>query len=242
MDSHDSGKARKDALGRTLVQQLDYYRQRASEYDQWFQREGRYDRGAEENRLWFDEAEEVRSALAAYGPAGQILELACGTGIWTERLLPFASVLTAVDASPEMLAVCRNRLDSDSVRYIEADLFHWTPDDEYDFVFFGFWLSHVPPPLFDQFWALIRSCIKSDGRIFFVDSLYVPTSTAKDHQLPQPGDTMATRQLNDGREFEIVKVFYQPDELMARLARIGWKIDVRTTANYFLFGSGEYSG
>jgi 2-polyprenyl-3-methyl-5-hydroxy-6-metoxy-1,4-benzoquinol methylase len=72
---------------------------RATEYDQWWLREGRYDRGAALNGQWFAEAAEVRTALAAFRPTGQILELACGTGIWTEQLARYASELIAVDAS-----------------------------------------------------------------------------------------------------------------------------------------------
>src|SRR6266511_3494592 len=30
-------------------------------------------------------------------------------------------------------------------RFIRADIFEWVPDRRYDVVFFGFWLSHVPP-------------------------------------------------------------------------------------------------
>src|ERR1700722_11590141 len=89
----------------TLSQQLEYYRARAGEYDQWWLRQGRYDRGAALNGQWFAEAAVVSSALAAFHPAGRVLELACGTGIWSEQLLPFASHLTAVDGSPEMLAI-----------------------------------------------------------------------------------------------------------------------------------------
>jgi demethylmenaquinone methyltransferase/2-methoxy-6-polyprenyl-1,4-benzoquinol methylase len=45
------------------------------------------------------------------------------------------------------------------------------------------------------------------------------------------------RRLNDGRTFEIVKIFYEPDELQERLATTGWKGYVRGTDNFFLYGS-----
>lgn len=62
-----------------LRQQVDYYRARASEYDEWFLRQGRYDRGPELNTLWFGEVETVVAALDAFGPRGDVLELACGS-------------------------------------------------------------------------------------------------------------------------------------------------------------------
>jgi SAM-dependent methyltransferase len=222
-----------------LREQLEYYRTRAAEYDQWWLRTGRYDRGAEANAQWFADASAVSSALAALPPTGRILELACGTGIWTEQLLPFASHLTALDGSPEMLGINAARLRSTKVRYIQADVFQWEPAEQFDTIFFGFWLSHVPPERFVQFWNLIRSCLAPNGRVFFVDSRHEPTSTARDHRLPGPETTILRRRLNDGREFQIFKVFYKPGELSARLSKLGWNFDVRETRRYFLYGAGR---
>ena len=62
----------------------------------------------------------------------------CGT--WTPQLLRYATDVTAVDASPEMLAIAAARCQDDRVRFVQADLFSWEPDRRYDVVFFGFWL------------------------------------------------------------------------------------------------------
>ena len=99
--------------------------------------------------------EELARALEAFRPTGRVLELACGPGVWTGQLLRHATEVTAVDASPEMLAAAAARADSDRVRFVRADLFDWVPDRRYDVVFFGFWLSHVPPERFDAFWSLV---------------------------------------------------------------------------------------
>ena len=221
-----------------LRQQLDYYRARAGEYDQWWLRQGRYDRGALLNAQWFADAAVVSSALSAFRPAGRVLELACGTGIWSGQLLPFASHLTALDGSPEMLAINAARLRSPLVRHIEVDLFQWQPTEQFDTVFFGFWLSHVPPERFAEFWQLVRSCLAPGGRVFFVDSRHEQTSTAVDHRLPEPEATVLRRRLNDGREFQIYKVFYDPADLTKRLSELGWNFDIGQTDNYFLYGSG----
>jgi len=222
-----------------LDQQLDYYRARAVEYDQWWLRQGRYDRGASLNSQWFADAAVVSSALAEFRPAGRVLELACGTGIWSEKLFPFASHLTVLDGSPEMLAINSARLNSPLVQYIEADLFQWQPIEPFDTVFFGFWLSHVPPERFASFWQMVRSCLAPGGRVFFVDSRHEPTSTAVDHLLPAKEGTVLRRCLNDGREFQIYKVFYEPTELAGRLHELGWHFDLRQTNHYFLYGSGN---
>lgn len=221
-----------------IAQQISYYQARAGEYDEWFLRQGRYDRGPEINRQWFTEVEEVRRALDAFAPGGDVLELAGGTGLWTEQLLRQAGRVTVVDSSPEMLALNRERLQSDRVRYIQADLFSWLPDAQYDVVFFGFWLSHVPADRFAAFWKLVRRSLHSDGRVFFVDSRYDQSSTAVDHELEGPESAAVTRRLNDGREYRIVKRYYVPADLEHQLTGLGWTVTVKATPNYFLYGFG----
>ncbi len=222
-------------------EQIEYYRARASEYDQWYLRQGRYDRGPDLNERWFAQDRELLAALSAFRPSGSIVELACGTGIWTARLSPYARELVAVDASSEVIAINRGRVSSEKVTYVEADLFAWKPPMQFDVAFFGFWLSHVPPERFETFWALVRQALKPDGRFFFVDSRYAPTGTAKDHRLLDRTATTQTRRLNDGREFQIYKLFYEAAALKQRLAQLGWRAEICQTTDYFLYGWGSPS-
>jgi ubiquinone/menaquinone biosynthesis C-methylase UbiE len=219
-----------------LEQQMAYYRARANEYDEWFFRQGRYDRGEKENAVWFEEVARVRAALNTFAPAGQVLELACGTGIWTEQVVQFADQITAVDASTEMIALNQARLPGKNIQYIQANLFDWQPDQIYDVVFFSFWLSHVPPERFEAFWEVVQRSLKENGRVFIIDSLYEQTSTAKDHHLRGTEATVVTRLLNDGREFEIVKVFYKPDSLSERLQNLGWRVNTHSSGRFFIYG------
>ena len=232
-------------MDRELLEgQLAYYRARAGEYDEWFLRRGRYDRGPEWNRRWFSELDEVRrELLGRFRPADEVLELACGTGLWTVELARHAASVTAVDASPEVLEINRARLwdagYEPTVRYVRADLFDWRPDARYDAVFFGFWLSHVPPARFDAFWELVRSALKPGGRAFFVDSLRTESWAEKRLFGRDPRGDTTLRRLNDGREFRIVKIFYDPQDLERRLADLGWRFSVRQTENHLLYGFGE---
>jgi SAM-dependent methyltransferase len=219
-----------------IESQVAYYRARAGEYDQWFLRQGRYDRGPEHRTKWLHELAIVEAALRTDIRNGEVLEVACGTGLWTCHLAESNTRVVAIDASPEVLAINRNRVRSGNVVYVEADIFSWKPTDTFDAVFFSFWLSHVPPGQFDGFWDNIRAALKSKGRVFFVDSLLEQSSTALDHgPLDQSG--VVRRRLNDGREFEIVKVFYDPAVLEQRLLERGWKGSVRSTGTFFLHGS-----
>lgn len=227
-----------DDVQSLLQQQIAYYQARASEYDEWFLRQGRYDRGPEWNRLWFQEIEQVRSSLDLFKPEGEVLEPACGTGLWTRHLLKYAEKITAVDAAAEVILLNRQRLQSSKVVYIQADIFAWQPEERYDVIFFGFWLSHVPERLFERFWATVKQGLKSKGRVFFVDSKREPTSTARDHRLEEGRADTVKRRLNNGREYEIVKIFHEPERLEKRLNRTGWKIRVMETPHYFIYGYG----
>ncbi len=223
-------------LAHLLKQQIAYYAARAPEYDEWFFRRGRYDRGQEHRRRWTAEIRQVSQALQAACHGGHVLELACGTGLWTEQLVPLCDRLTAVDASPETISLCKKRVSASNVEYVVADIFAWSPPRTYDFLFFGLWLSHVPRKLFDDFWALARRTLKPTGSAFFMDSLFTQASSAKDHgPINQSG--IVERRLNDGRVFKIVKVSYEPSRLQRALKRLGWEAAIQTSGEFFMYGT-----
>jgi demethylmenaquinone methyltransferase/2-methoxy-6-polyprenyl-1,4-benzoquinol methylase len=225
-----------------LQDQIDYYRARAGEYDEWWFRTGRYDRGPEFNAHWRAEVVLVEAALDAWlterAPA-TLLELACGTGLFTRHLARRVPRMTAVDASPEVLALNQNRVAAANVQYVEADLFSWRPATRYDAVFFSFWLSHVPDDRLADFWDGVAAALAPNGAAYLIDSAFDPSSMAKDHVLPQPDAGIVTRKLNDGREFHIVKRFWEPQTLNARLRALGWTAAIVQTPRYFLHGAAQ---
>src|SRR5215467_9710400 len=89
-----------------LADQVAYYRARAGEYDEWWFRQGRYDRGEALNALWRADCETAESAvdrmLQEHRPKN-VLEFACGTGNFTGHLAPATARVVAIDASPEVL-------------------------------------------------------------------------------------------------------------------------------------------
>ncbi|MCL4296561.1 MAG: class I SAM-dependent methyltransferase [Anaerolineae bacterium] len=242
-----------DALQKVLEEQKAYYHARAQEYDEWFYRRGRYDHGAEHTRQWRSEAEEIRHALVEANLTGQVLDMAAGTGIWTQELVKTADHVTALDSSEEMLELNRHRVQSDKVTYTVTDLFYWQPVITYDAVFMGFWLSHVPPALLYDFIGTIAGALKPGGKLFFVDSRPEPTSTSKDMmdsvtqalaqrkvspQFAESDYATITRRLKDGREFQVVKVFYLPLDLTERFKAFDLSVTVKQTDNFFLYGWG----
>ena len=225
---------------RVLEEQLVYYRERADEYDEWWERRGRYDRGLEANQRWFAEIDEVLAVFDRLNPGSEVLELAPGTGYWTERLTRHASRVTALDGSTEMMAINRARLGALSaiVDYRQVDLFKWAPERRWDGLVFCFWISHVPRDRLAAFFRGCRDALVEGATMFFLDGQRVNESTAVDHVLPGEHDEIMIRRLNDGREFRIVKNFHEPEHLVALATAAGFTLDVHQTDTYFQFGVG----
>ena len=218
-----------------LAEQQRYYAARAPEYDDWWFRRGRYELEPDAKARWEADAAEAAAALAAFGPAGDVLELAAGTGLWTRRLARTAARLVAVDASEETLAVNRSRVGGE-VEYVVADVFDWEPSERFDLCFFSFWLSHVPEERFDGFWRLVRATLRPGGRVFLVDS----SAGDRAHTGQAAGGERELRRLADGREFEIVKRRWRPRELAARVAPLGVGLELAVSANgHFIYGGGQ---
>jgi demethylmenaquinone methyltransferase/2-methoxy-6-polyprenyl-1,4-benzoquinol methylase len=219
-----------------LAEQRAYYRARAPEYDEWWQRRGRYDTGEDDRLDWQRQVAVVEAALERFGAAGEVLELAGGTGWWTERLACTAGRLTVVDASPETLTHNRARVGRSEVEYVVADLFEWQPDRRYDVVFFSFWLSHVPRPRFAEFWALVRRALAPGGRAFLIDNRHDPSRTEGDPYVAEYSPDLHLRRLGDGSEYRVVKVMYEPAELQAAIEAEAWRATIDAT-RWFLYGS-----
>lgn len=204
------------------AEQLAYYRAVSGEY--------------EDHAIDVPGQDELLAAIETFRPTGDVLELACGTGVWTERLVRSATTLTAVDGAPEMLARAMSRVGvSTKVRFVEADLFSWTADRQYDAVFFGFWISHVPEERFASFWSLVAEALKPGGRVFFFDDNHRPHSELVDGE----ASPIVERQLNDGTKFRVVKIPYEPADLEQRLRALRWNIRVTGTSGPFYWGAGS---
>jgi SAM-dependent methyltransferase len=215
---------------------IDYYEARAPEYDDWYLRRGRYERGAVHDAAWNAELDAAGRWLDGLPWGGELVELAAGTGWWSP-LLASRGELSLYDTSPAALDRARERLVAHGLRAHLHVRDAWTePDRQVDGLFAGFWLSHVPRDRLPEFLALVRRWLKPGGRFGFIDSLPDPASGAEDH--PEPADDRATRLLEDGRSFSIVKVFYAPEALETALAEAGFEaVDVTTTGRFFVLGS-----
>lgn len=253
-DGHHAADRGADDL---LHEQVAYYRARAPWYDDWWEGRDSYLRRrprvaaawrAERGRL-----EDDLRAWAADLAGGSVLELAAGTGNLTRLVAPRVARLTAVDTSPEAMDINRAKLGHHAgrVSMVRADVFAWEPAGAFDAVLFGFWISHVPPGRWEQFWALVRRSLRPGGRLWFCDNAH-PRLAWEAGVLPRQdgrivrGDGAVDldsgvhhRSLPDGRSFRVVKRFPDPADLERDLAARGIEAHVRTTEWAFVLGRGR---
>jgi SAM-dependent methyltransferase len=198
-------------MDEVLADQIGYYRRRAGEYDA---------------TAYGDVAaarERIARLVAQMNPTGRLLEIACGTGLWTEAVARAADTVVAIDAAPEALAIARDRVKSTNVVFDVADVFSWTTDDRFDVIFFSAWLSHVPTSRFEQFWQILRRLLAEDGRVLFIDEHV----DVREKEAYVPGaDEIVERRLRDGRKFRVVKNFVEPRSLRDRLLNLGWDCQI----------------
>ena len=215
-----------------------YYEARAPEYDDWYLRRGRYDRGPLDNVAWATDLDEATVWLDRLPWHGRIVELAAGTGWWSP-LLASRGELWAYDAAEAPLDRARDRLLAHHLRAHLHVRDAWAEPDPSvapaDGLFAGFWLSHVERPALSAFLRLARRWLRPGGTFAFIDSRADPTSGAADH--PAPSGDRATRTLADGRTFTIPKVFHRPAELEAGLRAAGFESpEVAVTSRFFVLG------
>ncbi len=215
---------------------LPYYSARAAEYDDWYLRRGRYARGPIHDAAWNAELDTAGHWLDGLPIRGEIVDLAAGTGWWS-TLLASKGELSLYDGNEAPLERARERLIAHGMRAHLHVRDAWAPPDrEVDAVFTGFWLSHVPRERLAEFLGVVRRWLRPGGRYAFIDSRPDPQSSANDH--PMPTDDLSVRRLDDGREFTIVKVYYEPAELEAALRDAGFEgIEITTTGRFFLLGT-----
>lgn len=210
-----------------LAEQAVYYRRRAGEYDAT----AYGDLGAARGR--------IARLVAEMRPTGSVLEIACGTGLWTEALAGWADAVRAIDAAPEAVAVARDRVPAANVSFEVADVFSWNAGRRFDVIFFSAWLSHVPASRFSQFWQLLANLLADGGRVLFIDE-HVDERGKEVYAAGR--DDIVERRLRDGSTFRVIKNFVDPDELESRLRQLGWHCAIRRDGTDWVYGEASPKG
>lgn len=204
-----------------------YYAARASEYDEVYRKPERQ-----------ADLREIEQWLPTHFAGRHVLEVACGTGYWTQFIAPVASAITAIDASPETLEIARKRVPDDKVEFLVADAYALPKRDEkFDAAFAGFWFSHVPRERQVEFLSHLNAKLKPGARVVILDNRYVEGSSSPIIEQDSAGNTFQTRTLANGTTHHVLKNFPSESELHLLIKDVGNNIVIK---NWHYFWSLEY--
>ncbi|MEO7727355.1 MAG: class I SAM-dependent methyltransferase [Burkholderiales bacterium] len=143
-----------------------------------------------------------------------VLEIACGTGYWTQFLAPVATSILAVDAALETMAIAKSRVPEGKVRFVVGDAYALPRQTEkFDAAFAGFWFSHVPRQRQRAFLAGLNAALRPGARVVLLDNRYVDGSSSPISERDGDGNSYQTRKLADGSTHRVLKNFPSEMEL-----------------------------
>jgi demethylmenaquinone methyltransferase/2-methoxy-6-polyprenyl-1,4-benzoquinol methylase len=164
-----------------------------------------------------------------------VIEVACGTGYWTQHIAPATRAMTATDVLAEPLAFATARPGVEQVRFLEADAFALPVAlGEFDGAFAGLWLSHVAMRRRAEFFASLHRLLQPGARVVLIDN-----STVQCQELPiverdADGNTYQHRPLRDGSVHRVLKNFPTQAELEAMIQGFGVRPAYRALANFWV--------
>jgi SAM-dependent methyltransferase len=202
----------------------DYYAKRAAEYERIY---AKPERQADLHAL--------RTRIRDMFSRRKVLELACGTGYWTEVFAPSAAQVTALDLNEEVLEIARAKPHAATVEFVRGSAYE-IPDfgRRHDALFAGFWWSHVPLEKLDGFITDCLAAVAPGALIAFLDNRYVEGSSTPLARRDARGNAYQLRSLDDGSTYEVLKNFPSESELIQRVSRIGWGANVELLDYYWL--------
>jgi SAM-dependent methyltransferase len=131
-----------------------YYASRAGEYDRVYQKPERQ-----------ADLRQIESWLPSLFISATVLEVACGTGYWTQFIAPAASTIVAIDSAPETLRVAEQRVVASNVEFLLGDAYDISSMGRtFSAAFAGFWFSHVPLERQREFLLGLNSALEPGAR------------------------------------------------------------------------------
>ena len=117
---------------------------------------------------------EAVAAAAAPQPGGEVLEVGCGTGAVTGRLVERGARVTALDQSPEMMEQARRQVTAGEVRWLErtASEIDALPQGVFDSVVFSLCLSEMSAGERHHVLAAARRRLRPEGRVVAADEVF----------------------------------------------------------------------
>jgi len=194
----------------------DYYRQRAPQYDKFYEVPERRE-DLDRLKAWL--IERVRGRV--------VLEVAAGTGHWTEAAASVAKQVTATDYNAETLSIARKRRLGSHVKLLAADAYA-LPEfpNGFEVGMAHMWWSHVEYERQLEFLSHFRSRLQPRARLLMIDQFYVEGFCSPASKQDALGNQYTIRTLDDGSSHEIVKNFFTLPEIEQSVSEVCEDVEV----------------
>jgi len=180
-----------------------YYRERAPYYDRVYD----YPERADDIAL-------LKSTIPAKFLNSDVLEVAAGTGYWTQYIAKTAHSVLATDIVQEPLDELSKRNLPDTVQIKIVDAFELASlERKFDGAFVGLWLSHVPIEKAELFFKSLHSVLRPGAKVVLIDNTKAQCQKHPITRTDEAGNTYQNRKLDDGSVHEVLKNFPGRDEL-----------------------------
>ena len=186
----------------------DYYAKRASEYDSIYQKPERQ-----------TNLKQLQTMVANTFDGLDLLEIACGTGYWTQFACRSAKSIVATDYSEEVLAIARVKAYGDCpVTFVKADAYNLNEvDGPFSAALVCFWWSHMPISKLNDFLQVLHSKLCKGATVIVLDNRYVEGNSTQISRTDDEGNTYQIRMLSDGSNHEVLKNFPTHGEFTKRI-------------------------
>jgi len=203
---------------------VDYYAKRAPEYDRIYEKPERQ-----------EDLGRLRETVREIFRGEDVLEIACGTGYWTQDLADVARSVTAVDINESVLEIARRRRGAEKVRFEIGDVYALPEVPLSSACLCAFWWSHIPKGRIGQFLAGLHKKLKPGAIVMFMDNSYVEGNSTRCSRTDAEGNTYQTRTLDNGSTHEVLKNFPTEDELRRAVAVAAESASFRALTYYWIF-------
>ncbi len=165
-----------------------------------------------------------------------VLEVACGTGFWTQHIARTARRVAATDWTAEPLEFARLRPHTECVSYLQADAYDLPASlGHFNAAFAGLWFSHVPIEARARFFSSLHSRLTDGAHVFLLDNSDVQRRDFPIEAKDAWGNNFQLRTLRDGSTHRVLKNFPSQQELDACVADVGHPLAFRQLQNFWLF-------
>lgn len=182
-----------------------YYAKRAKEYESIYHR----DDPTRQQELGI-----ITKALQKACRKKNVLEIACGTGYWTERASHTAKHITATDAVAEVLAIAKAKSYDCPISFQLADAYNLPFTDVlFDAAVANLWFSHIPKAKVDDFLKGLHEILQKGSIIFMADNVFQKGVGGTLIEKPGDENTYKLRTLEDGTTHEVLKNYSTKQQL-----------------------------